>query len=58
MNGLILKPGDPCPCCGELIKTSGPDMLLALSWIAWQKSRPVSGAAGHPGQFDQEWRGT
>ena len=49
MNGQILKPGDPCPCCGELIKTSDPDMLLALSRIAQQKdekNRPVSGAVG------------
>lgn len=44
----ILKPGDPCPCCGQPIKTEDPDMLLVLSWIAWLKgeeSRPVSGAA-------------
>lgn len=33
MAGL-LKPGDPCPCCGEPILTSDPDRLLLLSWLA------------------------
>lgn len=45
----LLKPGDPCPCCGQPIITDDPEALLALSWIAWmkdQKSRPVTGAAG------------
>lgn len=47
MDG-ILKPGDPCPCCGEPIKTDDPDVLLALNWIAWvkgQRGRPETGAA-------------
>lgn len=48
---IILKPGAPCPCCGEPIKTNDPDRLLALNWLAWamgarKKGRPVSGAAG------------
>lgn len=31
----ILKPGDPCPCCGEPIKEGVPmDTLLLLSWVA------------------------
>lgn len=30
----ILKPGDPCPCCGMPIKTDDPDRLLALNWLA------------------------
>ncbi len=48
MSGMILKPGDPCPCCGEPIKTSDPEALLLLSWIAWmkgEKNRPGAGAA-------------
>ena len=30
----ILKPGDPCPCCGQPIKTRDPDKLLLLSQLA------------------------
>ena len=31
----ILKPGDPCPCCGEPLKEGLPmDTMLLLSWIA------------------------
>lgn len=31
----ILKPGDPCPCCGESLKEGLPmDTMLMLSWIA------------------------
>lgn len=29
----LLRPGDPCPCCGEPIKTKDPDTLLLLSLI-------------------------
>lgn len=29
----LLKTGDPCPCCGEPIKTKDPDALLLLSLI-------------------------
>lgn len=46
----ILKPGDPCPCCGMPIKTGDPDKLLALNWLAWvmgerKRDRPEAGAA-------------
>lgn len=46
----LLKPGDPCPCCGEPILTNDPEKLLLLSWIGRQlekdrKNRPGSGAA-------------
>lgn len=34
MTNEILKPGDPCPCCGQPIKTSDPEKMLLLSWIA------------------------
>lgn len=43
----ILKPGDPCPCCGEPIPEglSGETMLL-LSWLAEGKAvRDVAQAA-------------
>lgn len=33
----ILKPGDPCPCCGQPIKTTDPEALLILNYIAWLK---------------------
>ena len=33
----MLKPGDPCPCCGQPIKVSDPELLMLLSWIAWMK---------------------
>lgn len=47
----LLKPGDPCPCCGQPILTNDPDKLLLLSWLAWtmgmrEKDRPENGAAG------------
>lgn len=36
----ILKPGDPCPCCGNPIKTTDPDDLYVLSVIAaWAEKR-------------------
>lgn len=34
---VILKPGDPCPCCGQLIKTDDPEKLLLLSWLAYRR---------------------
>lgn len=46
----ILKPGDPCPCCGQPILTEDPDKLLLLTYLgrvlsADRKSRPEAGAA-------------
>lgn len=32
----LLKPGDPCPCCGESIKTNDPEKLWILTVIAMQ----------------------
>lgn len=29
----ILKSGDPCPCCGQPIKTKDPQLLLLLTLI-------------------------
>ena len=28
-----MKTGEPCPCCGQPIKTRGPDLLYLLGWI-------------------------
>lgn len=28
-----LKTGDPCPCCGQPIKTRDPDVLALLTMI-------------------------
>lgn len=33
MASPMLKPGDPCPCCGQPIKTKDPDMLALLTRI-------------------------
>ena len=33
----MLKPGDPCPCCGEPIKTDDPFLLKILTDIADHK---------------------
>lgn len=33
----LLKPGDPCPCCGQPILTHDPDKLLLLSLLAERK---------------------
>lgn len=49
MTEGILKPGDPCPCCGEPIKTRDPEKLLLLNMMVWLKGgqgRPEPGAAG------------
>ncbi len=45
-----LRPGGPCPCCGEPILTDDPDKLLLLSCLGRlldtdRKNRPESGAA-------------
>lgn len=35
-----LKTGDPCPCCGQPIKTKDRDTLRLLSWISWKRRLP------------------
>lgn len=30
----ILKPGDPCPCCGQPIKWKNPRILQLLTYAA------------------------
>lgn len=41
MMDEFLKPGDPCPCCGEPIKTDDPDALLMLNWIVALKGEEM-----------------
>lgn len=41
----ILKKGDPCPCCGQQIKTSNGDALMILSWIADKGRLPTMAEA-------------
>ena len=36
MSMQILQPGDPCPCCGQPIKTDDPEKLWLLTVIAMQ----------------------
>lgn len=36
-----LRKGDPCPCCGQPIKTDDPDILRLLSLIATQRRFPT-----------------
>ena len=33
MDKPMLKPGDPCPCCGQPIKTTDPAILAMLTHI-------------------------
>lgn len=33
MDKPMLKTGDPCPCCGQPIKTSDPAILAVLTHI-------------------------
>lgn len=35
------KKGDPCPCCGQPIKTDNPEVLYLLSWIADMRRIPA-----------------
>lgn len=43
-NKNTLRTGDPCPCCGQPIKTKDPDLLRLLTYI--RDSRAVANA-GH-----------
>lgn len=35
-----LKTGDPCPCCGQPIKTKDEETLYLLSWIGHKNRLP------------------
>lgn len=32
-DAKLLKPGDPCPCCGQPIKTRDPELLRLLTYV-------------------------
>jgi hypothetical protein len=57
-----LKKSDPCPCCGQPIKTDNPVVLDLLSWVAEQGRLPTVGemweligtANGNNGKNTQE----
>ena len=38
----LLKPGDPCPCCGQPIRTRDPERLWLLSWISHYRRMPTT----------------
>lgn len=38
----LLKPGDPCPCCGRPIKTRDPERLALLTWISRKARFPTA----------------
>lgn len=42
---MIIKPmktGEPCPCCGQPIKTTDPDLLYLLGWIKATGFNPIT----------------
>lgn len=41
-----LKTGDPCPCCGQPIKSKDPEVLYLLSWIAQMNHLPCTEEIG------------
>lgn len=38
----LLKTGDICPCCGQPITSTRPDVLYLLSWINEARRLPGS----------------
>ena len=52
----ILKTGDPCPCCGQKIKTKDPAMLYLLSWIQHHMMIPQHETVGEIYQEFKEKR--
>ena len=38
----LLRTGDPCPCCGQPIKTKDPDLLYLLTWIGSMRRLPMA----------------
>lgn len=50
----ILKPGEPCPCCGEPLKEGlSREKILLLSYIA--EGKPILEIAG---MFEEDLNGT
>ena len=52
----LLKPGDPCPCCGMPIKTNDPDKLLVLNWLAWVIERKAANRGSLGGDGKEDWK--
>ena len=54
----VLKTGDPCPCCGQPIKTKDADVLRLLGWIAGTGRLPtmpeIRGLLGNPAAPEPE----
>lgn len=51
----MLKPGDPCPCCGQPIKTKDPDILELLTYLnerGVNQSAVMEYIAAHGGNED------
>lgn len=46
----LLKPGDPCPCCGRPIKSEDPEVLALLTLIrdSMADSAREVGMEAHP----------
>ena len=38
MSMKVLRQGDPCPCCGQPIKTDDEKILRMLGWV-WENGR-------------------
>lgn len=36
------KTGEPCPCCGQPIKTKDKDLLYLLGWIRATGHAPIT----------------
>lgn len=47
----LLKPGDPCPCCGRPLKDGlSTETVLLLSMLAEKMSAPVPPEGGADGE--------
>lgn len=42
MTVTPMKTGEPCPCCGQPIKTRDPDLLYLLGWIKTTGYTPIT----------------
>lgn len=42
MDIVMLQKGDPCPCCGQPIKTSDPELLRLLTYIRDTKANAIA----------------
>ena len=42
MTVTPMKTGEPCPCCGQPIKTKDKDLLYLLGWIRATGTAPIT----------------